>query len=77
MSKDIDSLLKEKYDEIQIPDYIFNVNFKAFRQRILWTRITFVVLIISIVLTISMLFIQNNLQKNIDNLSEITLNTKI
>lgn len=55
MYDDIDQLLKEKYDNIKVPEYMFKVNFKEFRKRIFLRKSAYVFIILSVLLTFVMI----------------------
>ena len=68
MSKDIDTILEEKYKQIKVPHGIFHIDYSEYNKRILFFRIILIGIVVAIIMTILLYLAENNLQEEISML---------
>lgn len=68
MSKDIDTILEEKYKQIKVPHGIFYIDYSEYNKRILFFRIILIGIVVAIIMTILLYLAENNLQEEISML---------
>lgn len=55
---DIDAILKEKYNQVAIPEHLFDIDYNEFKSEAFWLKFTFIVFIISFMATIFLIIAQ-------------------
>ena len=68
MSKDIDTILEEKYKQIKVPHGIFHIDYSEYNKRILFFRIILIGIVVAIIMTILLYLAENKLQEEISML---------
>ena len=68
MSKDIDTILEEKYKQIKVPHGIFHIDYSEYNKRILFFRIILIGIVVAIIMNILLYLAENNLQEEISML---------
>ena len=68
MSKDIDTILEEKYKQIKVPHGIFHIDYSEYNKIILFFRIILIGIVVAIIMTILLYLAENNLQEEISML---------